>query len=221
MATRVREDSWIFILDDFVMIALAFVSVALLVYENTTVLPLVQMRLFDGIDTTIALIFLAEFFIKLLLSKHKALFFKHNWWLLLASIPVSTPWTQGLRALRLLTIFRLGRVFTGAEAILKYCEQFFTQTRAVYILVVFALVVIAGAVSFEFFEFGRNPSVHGYLDSFWWAMGTVTTSGSGNIYPVTNGGKIVSIFLMVSGIGLSGVFTALVASFLLREIRKR
>jgi voltage-gated potassium channel len=221
MASRVRESSWVYIVDDVAMTALAVASVAMLVYESTHALTSAQVGMLDGIDTGIALVFLGEFLIRFALAPRKAAYFKHNWWLLLASIPVSTPWTQGLRALRLLTIMRLGRVLTGTEAILDYCERFFTQTRAVYVIVLFFLIVAAGGAAFQLFETGTNPAVHGYLDSLWWAIGTVTTSGSGAIYPITEGGKIVSIVLMVSGIGLSGVFTALVASFLLREARRR
>ena len=217
---RTSRESWIFILDDVVMIALALLSVVLLIVQSTSSLTSEQTRLFSEVDTGIALVFLAEFCIKLILAPRKRAYLRSNWWLLLASIPVSTPWTQALRALRLLTILRLGRILTGAEAILNYCENFFTHTRAMYVLTVFGVLVVAGAALFELLEFGKNPAVHGYVDSLWWAVGTVTTSGSGDVYPVTDAGKVLAVALMIGGIGLSGIFTALVASFILREVRK-
>jgi voltage-gated potassium channel len=197
------------------MIVLALVSVVLLLVERTSALSAAQIAQFDTIDFCIALVFLAEFIIKLWLAPNKATYLKWNWWLLLASIPVTSTATQALRALRLLSIFRLVRVGTGTNAIFDYVERFFEQTHILYILVTFALVVLAGAGTFEYFEYGINPNVHGYFDSLWWAMCTVTTDSFGDIIPMTTGGRVVAMILMASGIGLAGTFTALVASFIL------
>jgi voltage-gated potassium channel len=214
------QDSWIYILDDFAMIALALLSAGLLLVEATSTLSPLQVAQIEQIDLGIAVIFLFEFFFKLYASKNKMQYLRSNWWLLLASIPVTSPMTQGLRALRFLRILRLlrlVRVLTGTDAILKYCERFFTQTHVAYVFVIFALSVGTGATLFDYFEFGTNQSVHGYFDSFWWAMVTVSTIGYGDIYPVTVGGRITAMMLMIIGVGLSGVFTAIVASFILRK----
>ncbi len=44
-----------------------------------------------------------------------------------------------------------------------------------------------------------NPSIHGFLDSLFWAVGLATTVGSGNIHPITPAGKVLSIFMMMGG----------------------
>ena len=64
-----------------------------------------------------------------------------------------------------------------------------------------------------------NQNVHGFFDSFWWAMSTVTTVGYGDIYPVTTEGRIVAIFLMLAGIGTLGVYTAAIANYVIRQNR--
>ena len=44
-------------------------------------------------------------------------------------------------------------------------------------------------------------------------MVTVTTVGYGDVSPVTLEGRLIAIVLMLTGIGVIGVFTATVASF--------
>ncbi len=211
------EDSALFIVDDVIMIVLALVSVFLFVLDIAGQTTLRQAQLIDRVDVAIAIIFLLEFVIKLYFADNKSDFFKRNWWYLLASIPVSTPATQALRALRLLRLVRLMRLITGTHAILGYIHRFFKQTHILYVLILFVSVVGICATMFDFFEFGINQNVHGFFDSIWWAMTTVSTVGYGDIFPVTIGGRITAMVTMILGVGMTGTFTALIASFLVRE----
>lgn len=74
----------------------------------------------------------------------------------------------------------------------------------------------AGSLAFHYFEHGTNPNVHSIWDSFWWGIVTMTTVGYGDIYPVTTGGRIVAILLMFVGIGTLGVYTAAIASHVVK-----
>ena len=46
----------------------------------------------------------------------------------------------------------------------------------------------------------------------WWAITTTTTVGYGDIYPLTAEGRLIAVVLMLTGIGVIGVFTATIAS---------
>jgi voltage-gated potassium channel len=50
-------------------------------------------------------------------------------------------------------------------------------------------------------------------DAIWLAFVTMTTVGYGDYYPVTEGGRFISVILMVLGIGFLGLLTGSVASF--------
>jgi voltage-gated potassium channel len=209
----------IVIWDDIAMMLLALISGYLLVIEYTTHPAAEQILIFNNIDLAIALIFLAEFCVKLFFAPRKRIFLKSHWWELLASIPVTAPLTQGLRLLRLLRLFRLIRLAEGAHELGRYVEDFFAHTYFFYLLTVWVVIVFSSALSFYSFEYGTNPLVHSFFDSVWWAMSTVTTIGYGDIYPITTAGRVVGMFLMVTGIGTTGIFTALIASFLIKESR--
>jgi voltage-gated potassium channel len=62
-----------------------------------------------------------------------------------------------------------------------------------------------------------GSNIHSYKDALWWAVVTVTTVGYGDRFPVSDGGRLVAVVLMMVGIGLIGVLTATVASFFVQE----
>ena len=64
-----------------------------------------------------------------------------------------------------------------------------------------------GAAALSYFE--KTSSI---TDAIWWSFVTITTVGYGDVTPLTLGGRITGVVVMVFGIGLLGMFTATVAS---------
>jgi len=64
---------------------------------------------------------------------------------------------------------------------------------------------------FYFFENPVNPELT-IWDSLWWGFVTSTTVGYGDYFPVTLGGRIFGILLMLVGISAFGFITASIAS---------
>lgn len=58
-------------------------------------------------------------------------------------------------------------------------------------------------------------------DSFWWAMQTVTTVGYGDVVPDNTTGRIIGAILMLNGIALIGIVTAVVTATLVEQARRR
>ncbi|HEX3793783.1 MAG TPA: ion channel [Acidimicrobiales bacterium] len=96
-------------------------------------------------------------------------------------------------------------------AILRHRSLFRVLLAAVGLLFLGAWLVVL----FENHAAGSN--IHNYGDALWWAVVTVTTVGYGDRFPVSGGGRIVAVVLMMVGIGLIGVLTATVASFFVQE----
>ena len=53
----------------------------------------------------------------------------------------------------------------------------------------------------------------------WWAFVTLTTVGYGDVYPITLGGRIFTVFVLFVGLGLVAAPTGLLASAL-AQVRK-
>ncbi|MEA2047690.1 MAG: NAD-binding protein [Campylobacterota bacterium] len=65
---------------------------------------------------------------------------------------------------------------------------------------------------FYLLEFGINEALHSYLDAIYWALVTISTVGYGDISPVTQMGKIVSMFGIIFGIAMISFVTSVMVS---------
>ncbi len=89
-------------------------------------------------------------------------------------------------------------------------RQFFNVVRRENlhrIAFVILLVLFAGSTAFVYFEKNVN-----FSEALWWSIVTMTTVGYGDISPVTIGGRLVGIGVMLIGIGFLSVLTATIAS---------
>lgn len=181
---------------------LALLSVGMIIFEVVVESNIVPMLYIYVIDIVISLIFLADWINRLLQAPDRGKFLRQSWWELLAAVPVYLEPTGILRFVRL--IVRLRILFNKSRYFVKHAYP-------LEIFTFFAVIMFGGADLFHAFEYGVNENVQSFFDSIWWAMVTITTVGYGDIAPVTTGGRIVSMALMMLGIGFLGLTTGLVA----------
>lgn len=201
---------------------LAILSVGLLVYEFSAELAAHEIKWLYRVDVAIALIFLADFLAGMYLSKNRRRYWRHNWYLLLASIPISEGIFQALRALRILRIVRILRVLTRIKKMAFLADVVSENgSRVIYIVSVVAITIFSGAAAIFTVEADANPEISNFFDAIWWAAVTATTVGYGDIYPVTWEGRLIAIFLMFFGIGLVGTVAGMVGGSILKDSSKK
>lgn len=88
------------------------------------------------------------------------------------------------------------------------------------LLMVIIFIILCSAL-FYYSEVDVNPKINSILDALWWGFVTSTTVGYGDIYPITNAGRFIAIFVMLIGIGIFGFITASVASILVEKNLKK
>lgn len=70
---------------------------------------------------------------------------------------------------------------------------------------------LAFAGVFYYFEKELNTRIEAFFDAFYFTVTVVTGVGLGDIYPVTQAGKALSILMMLSGTAIFVSFTAVLA----------
>ena len=75
---------------------------------------------------------------------------------------------------------------------------------------------IAAVLMYEVERTKPGATIKSLGDSLWWAISTITTVGYGDRYPVTTLGRIIAVFVMLSGISLIGIITASIAAWIVK-----
>lgn len=150
----------------------------------------------------------------------RARFLRRGWLnlaIVLVTIPVSVDLLRGVlavRAARALRLVRLVRIGGVARLTFRRYNEALARRRFHYVTAIAAAVVGLGAVGLYLLESDRNPSVGTMGDAVWWAIVTATTVGYGDISPMTLEGRAIAVVLMLVGIGVIGLFTATVSSYM-------
>ena len=75
------------------------------------------------------------------------------------------------------------------------------------------LIYLASLAVLEVERDSSDANILTFGNALWWSCVTITTTGYGDYYPVTVGGRLVGIGVMFSGIALAGIITATLASW--------
>lgn len=99
-----------------------------------------------------------------------------------------------------------GRIFARRVVMLIRQPIFITLTVLVH------SCVLVAAILFYRLEAGTNLAVNTLFDAVYWAMCTITTVGYGDIVPLTAGGRMIAMILMIFGSLATVLYTALFAT---------
>ena len=181
------------------------------------------------IDVVCCTIFMANFFFEHKLAASKRWYWKNNWIDFITSIPLPPVQViaasgnigvvrlgrllRAVRILRALRLFRIGLFFwRGMDHLSTTLDVRLLKRSLLYGL----LSLVFGACVFMGLE--RMESGSGFWASLWWSFTTLVTGGYADIHnPETAFGRILTVFLVITGMVLVGVFTATLTSILVKD----
>ena len=185
---------------NIVIMLLSIFSIALLTFSFFLPIDSEINRLITFFDFLLCLFFLYDFVKQLYIAKNKWKYFYTIGWLdLLSSIPVVSE----LRYIRVFRIFRVFRIIKSIKLLVQFIKE--NKASSLYGFVVFTaftiLVITTTGVLYVEQEVGNIKTAE---DALWWSIVTISTVGYGDLYPVTNTGRIIAVVLIVTGISSFG-----------------
>lgn len=126
---------------------------------------------------------------------------KTAWLLSIAWMLKVIPGIRGLRQLRRVVVVESGPLLS--------------------VLVIFLMVLFVASVAEHFLERDTQPAAFGSVPAaLWWAVATLTTTGYGDVVPVTPLGRVVAAAVMICGLGVFGLWTGILATGFAAETRR-
>lgn len=121
---------------------------------------------------------------------------------------------RALRALRLLRLFRILKIVRYIRALDRFRIAFHSIREELVVAACGAgIILFLASIGIYYFEKDAQPENFGSVfHCMWWATATLTTVGYGDVYPVTAGGRIFTFFVLLIGLGIVAVPTALFAT---------
>ena len=125
-----------------------------------------------------------------------------------------------LRLIRVLRLLKLTHYFKGFNIFITVIIKESKSIVAAVMVMIFLIIIAASLM--HSIEGTTQPEAFGsIINSFWWAVVTMTTVGYGDVVPVTTAGKVISTFIMLIGVGLVALPAAMLAARFSEELRER
>lgn len=205
---------------DILMMTVIIVSIIPLVFKQS-------FAAFEIIDKICVSIFIIDYLLRWITADYQysktsvASFLRYPFSLmaiidLVSILPSITVLNQGFKLLRLLRMFRALRVFRAFK-LFRYSKNaqiianiFKKQKGPLSYVLILALgyIIISALVVFNV----EPDSFNSFFDAIYWATVSLTTMGYGDIYPVTQIGRVVTMISSLFGIAIvalpAGIITA-------------
>lgn len=156
------------------------------------------------------ILFVVDYIVSLVLAENRARWFvRHLFDLLVVMLPMLRP----LRLLRLVTFLSVLNRSLGSAI---------RGRVVVYVVGAASLAVfVAALAALDAERNAPGATIATFGDALWWAVVTITTVGYGDLSPITIEGRMIAVALMIGGIGLLGVVTATLASWIVERVARK
>ena len=130
-----------------------------------------------------------------------------------------------LRAFRILKIFRSlqSTKFNQAIKRISIASKLIKEELMLFFIVIFILIFTVSSGIYYFENEAQPETFKSVFHSMWWAVVTLMTVGYGDVVPVTLGGRIFTVIVLILGVLIVTVPAGLSATSLMkaREIQEK
>ena len=126
-------------------------------------------------------------------------------------IPVDLRVVRVLRLVRFLRLLKLTR-YTRSVMTMGTVVRERRHELLVAVFLTVLLLMVASTLMYYLESQVQPEAFPNILSSMWWAVATLTTIGYGDVFPVTDWGRLLSGIIAILGIGLVALPTAIISS---------
>lgn len=235
----VGDKYWDKIINIFIIV-LIILNVIAVMLETVTSLHNKYGEFFKYFDLVSVIIFSVEYVLRVWSSNHEEKY-KGSFWGrlkyiaspgalvdLLAILPFYLHVIIGidlrvLRILRLMRFFRLFRLtayMKSAHMITNVFKKRFNELLLSLVLVIFLIIIASCAIYFAEHLHPENKYKFTSIPAtIWWAVVTLTTTGYGDMYPMTYVGKAMAMVIMLTGVAFFALPAGIITAGFLEEFR--
>lgn len=138
---------------------------------------------------------------------------------LLAILPFYLPFivSVDLRVLRILRLLRLTRIlkinrYTDAMTVVVTVLKNKKEQLLSSFFVALMLLVLSSVLMYNAENEAQPELFSSIIHTMWWAVATLTSVGYGDIFPVTEFGKLLAAFIAIIGTGIVAIPTGIIAA---------
>lgn len=198
------------------LLVLSVLALAVIAAEAFLPVPREVSRILAGVDLIACGVFLLDFVVRFRAAESKLRFLRWGWIDLLASVPNVDLLRLG-RAVRILRVLRLLRGVRSLRHLVGIMYRHKGRGGVATVVLIMFLLVVFASVGILLCETAHDSNIRTAGDAVWWSVTTVTTVGYGDRFPVTAAGRTLAIFLMISGVGMFGTLSGVIASLFLGQ----
>ncbi|MGN0144206.1 MAG: potassium channel family protein [Clostridium sp.] len=211
--TENERAEWVYDALAGIMAIVAIVTVMLSISHSLTEKEAYYINIADNI---IYLIFVSDYFFRLIISKNKKKFFINNIIDLIAILPYGAVFSFKYE-----NTIKLVRVITYLFRLIEDIHEIVFTSNLIYALGITIVITIVGSIAIYIVESKNNSGMKTYGDALWWSIVTVTTVGYGDITIVTSVGRIVASILMITGIGFLSMLTSTMSTYFFHKYAEK
>lgn len=164
-------------------------------------------------DLIVCIILWIEFFYSYMHSKNKKKYLKDNLFSILGMFPIDFVF---LRALRLVKLVQLIKLYVLARETTGNISKFLKHTlldKIIFIAIQFIFIV---TVSIRLLD----PGINDIPTAIWFIVVSMTSTGYGDVVPVTYSGRLIGIIAMIGGILIFATIAAAISTIYMSKISR-